>query len=455
MKEYFRGLWNKRKTKSADGSPTKPREASLLREKYFREIRELRRRQAEERHKQHRKFHEEFARLHGGHRRIHHPEEFRRLHRSLRFLRPLALILNLAILYILFRWVGIRAIGIVFAFLIVAKEVAQLVFFGRLEKRVFQPVSRLKTGFAEIARGNYHVSLEPGIEDEFLGELIHSFNNMAAKLSESQRINSEYEENRKTLVANISHDLKTPITSIQGYLEMILEGHVSEPEKLKRYLRTIYNNSTYMNKLIDDLFLFSKLDLAKMDLNYDILKIRPFMSDLMAEFEFELLDRHHEFTYRDQMKETPSVRIDGKRVQQAIRNIIGNAVKYGPADLRVDTDLYAEGNFVCLSIRDNGPGIPEEKLPYIFDRFYRIDPERSKDLMSTGLGLAIARELIEAQEGEVVASSPAEGGTCFTIKLPIAGNAVNSDQKTSEPAGAAAGRRDSAVNSDEENGDEV
>ncbi|KLU61655.1 sensor histidine kinase YycG [Peptococcaceae bacterium CEB3] len=455
VKAYFSGLRSKREAQSADSPLAKRKEAFLLREKYFREIRELRLRQQEERHRQQRKFHEEFAGLHGGHRKIHHPEEFRRLHRSLRFLRPLALILNLLILYVLFRWVGIRAIGIVFAFLIVLIQGAQLFFFWRLEKRVFEPVSQLKTGFAEIARGNYHVALESGIEGEFLGELIHSFNNMAARLSESQRINAEYEENRKTLVANISHDLKTPMTSIQGYLEMILEGSVTEPEKLKRYLRTIYNNSTYMNKLIDDLFLFSKLDLDKMDLNYDILKIRPFMSDLMAEFELELLDRHYEFTYRDRATGTPWVRIDGKRVQQAIRNIIGNAVKYGPTNLRVETDLYEEGNYVCLSIRDNGPGIPADKLPYIFDRFYRIDPERSKDLMSTGLGLAIARELVEAQDGEVVASNLAEGGTCFTIKLPVADITVSSDKKTSEPPGAAAGRQSIAVNSDEENGDEV
>jgi len=251
------------------------------------------------------------------------------------------------------------------------------------------------------------------------GELGFTYE-MADKLRESERINSEYEENRKTLIVNISHDLKTPMTSIQGYIEIILEGGITQPDKLQRYLQTIYNNSTYMNKLIDDLFLFSKLDMDKMDFNYESLQVRPFMEDLMTEFKFELEEKNYGFSYQDKMEKDCLISIDGKRVYQAIRNIIGNAVKYGPENnLQVTVELYEQGDFACLDIQDNGPGIPEDKLPYIFERFYRIDTERSKDFMSTGLGLAITKELVEAQGGKISVSSSGDVGTCFTVCLPV------------------------------------
>jgi signal transduction histidine kinase len=365
--------------------------------------------------------HEELHRLHHGFHQAHHlhHEEFRRLHRTMRFFSPVGIVFYLIVLYLLFHWGGFQVLGIIFALLFLAKEIVQIMIFRRLERGVFKPIEQLKEGFAEIAKGNYNITINPTVGNAF-GQLIYSFNEMADKLRESERINSEYEENRKTLIVNISHDLKTPMTSIQGYIEIILEGGITQPDKLQRYLQTIYNNSTYMNKLIDDLFLFSKLDMDKMDFNYESLQVRPFMEDLMTEFKFELEEKNYGFSYQDKMEKDCLISIDGKRVYQAIRNIIGNAVKYGPENnLQVTVELYEQGDFACLDIQDNGPGIPEDKLPYIFERFYRIDTERSKDFMSTGLGLAITKELVEAQGGKISVSSSGDVGTCFTVCLPV------------------------------------
>lgn len=349
----------------------------------------------------------------------HHFKEFHRLHRSFRFLRPLFLIFTIVIVYLLYRWAGLKAIGLTIAGLIVFKEMIQLFFLGRLEKRVLAPIEKLQNGFVEISKGNYDVSIDPCCQNEF-GQVIKSFNDMAGKLRESEKTNREYEENRKNLIANISHDLKTPITSIQGYLEMIMDNDLTEPDKINPCLKTIYNNTTYMNKLIDDLFLFSKLDIDKVDFNYEITNIRAFMSDLMDEFRFELEDIGADFVYKDKMDLDSLVSIDGKRLYQAIRNILSNAVKYGPeTDLKIGVELYRQEEAVCLSISDNGPGIASEKLPYIFERFYRIDNERCKDLTSTGLGLAIAKELIEAQGGQIKVDSSARTGSCFTICFPV------------------------------------
>jgi len=349
-------------------------------------------------------------------------EEFQRLHKSLGYLRPVFLLFNLAVLYALFRWIGIGTLGVIIALFVVLKGIIELLFLWRLEKRVFLPIDQLKTGFEEIARGNYRVTIDCKTDNEF-GRLIEAFNLMAARLQESEQKNAEYEANRKALIANISHDLKTPITSIQGYLEMLRDGKVNDPERREKYLSTIAGNVGHLNKLIDDLFLFSKLDLAKVEFKYEKVKVRAFMRDIMDEFGFELAEKRRQFFYQDRLERDYWLNIDGKRLYQALRNIIDNAVKYGPSEnLIVKVELTGQDSQVCLALRDNGPGIPPDKLPHVFDRFYRVDSERAKDLSSTGLGLAIARELIEAQGGRIEVTSIEGTGTCFIVCLPTAEN---------------------------------
>lgn len=261
------------------------------------------------------------------HQRYH--REFHRLHRSVRYFRPFALLFNLLILYLLFQLVGIKAIVVIIAVLIAAKEIVQVLFLLRLEKRVFKPVEDLRNGVEEISRGNYDVKLECHVGNE-IGLLVASFNEMARKLRESEKLKSEYEENRKALIANISHDLKTPITSIQGYIEAILEGSDLPPENKDKYLQIVYRNIVYVNKLIDDLFLFTRLDMQKLDFQFEKTLIRAFMRDLTEEFRIELEERQVRFIYSDRMDQDLPVSMDRKRMYQAIRNIIGNALKYGP-----------------------------------------------------------------------------------------------------------------------------
>lgn len=357
--------------------------------------------------------HQEFERKH---------REFRQYHRSLRFFRPISIVFNLIILYLLFRWVGIRSISLFFAVFIIIKEVLQFTFLHRLEKRVFKPIDRLKNGVEEIAKGNYNVKVESdGTCDlGFIGLLVDSFNEMAQKLQASEKMKSEYEEDRKTLIANISHDLKTPIASVQGYIEALLDEVVISPEKVNKYLKTIYQNTVYIDKLIDDLFLFSKLDLQKLDFRFESVQISAFMDDLMEEFKFELEEKHFNFHYTNKLEGDFPISIDRKRLNQAFRNIIGNAVKYGSnQDLTIKVDMERQDDFIGINIADNGPGIPNDKLPNIFNRFYRIDNERTKDLMSTGLGLAIAKELVQAHGGSITVSSIEQEGTCFSVRLPV------------------------------------
>jgi Signal transduction histidine kinase len=369
-------------------------------------------------HKMHDKNHEHLYEIHKIHQK--HKNEFNLCHKYLIWLRPAAFLINIFIIYLIFKVVGIKAITIFFAAIFTAKEIAHLYIYWRLEKRIMKPIESLKTGVEQIAKGNYEVRIEKEVYNE-IGILIDEFNEMAERLQQGEKLKKEYEENRKTLIANISHDLKTPITSINGYVEAILDGVADSPDKINSYLKTIHNNTDYINRLIDDLFLFSKLDMQKVDFKFEKVKIKPFMNDLMEEFTFVLGEKNINFSFIDRIEREIEVNIDGKRIYQTIRNIIGNAVKYGHEEnLAISIELKDQKDYIKINIRDNGPGIAEDKLPYVFDRFYRIDIERTKDLMSTGLGLAIAKEMVEAHGGRISVWSSLSEGSTFIVELPIA-----------------------------------
>lgn len=331
--------------------------------------------------------------------------------------RPAAFFINIAIIFLIIKWVGMGSLSMLFAVLVIIKEIGQYWLLLGLERRIMKPIATLKGGVGAVAKGDYSIRIERNVNNE-IGVLIDEFNIMAEKLEQAEKMKSEYEENRKALIANISHDLKTPITSISGYIEAILDGVVTEPDKINKYLKTIQNNVFYVNNLIDDLFLFSRLDMEKLDFNFEKVGIKAFIADVMEEFTFVLVEEGINCSCEDYLESDVVVNIDRKRMYQVVRNIIGNAIKYGHENLHIRVELESWHDYVKINIIDNGPGIPEDKLPLVFGRFYRIDCERTKDLMSTGLGLAIAKELVEAHSGKIEVSSVLGEGSCFSIILP-------------------------------------
>ncbi|NOW06350.1 signal transduction histidine kinase [Clostridium beijerinckii] len=358
------------------------------------------------------------------HQKIHHNShhkqfnEFNRIHRYLRWMRPTGILISMLLVFSIFKFVDVKAITIFFAIIFIIHQSSHIYITLRMEKRIMKPIEKLKDGVEQIARGNYDVKIDNDVYNE-IGILIYDFNKMAKTLKKSEEMKIEYEENRKALIANISHDLKTPITSINGYIEALVDGVVTSPDKVNNYLNIIHNNTTYINNLIDDLFLFSKLDMQKLDFNFEIVKFKAFMSDLMEEFDFVLKEKDIEFKFEDRLSEEVEINIDGKRIYQVIRNVIGNAIKYGrQKDSIIKVELSNNNEWIKIEIKDNGAGIPEDKLSNIFNRFYRIDTERTKDFMSTGLGLAIAKEMVEAHGGKIYASSIMGKGSTFTIELP-------------------------------------
>lgn len=371
-----------------------------------------------QRRKLHEKYHMEVRKLYNKN------NDFKNYYRHIKFAKPFGIVFQLLILYAVFYFWGIKKISIFVAVIIIVIGIINFLFLFSLEKRILDPISLLTAAVEKIAKGNYNISIE---QDQYytqeISTLVDSFNNMTKQLYNGEKLKAEYENNRKALIANISHDLKTPITSIHAYTEMLLDTKDLPIETAKKYYTIIYNNTDYLNKLIDDLFLFSKLDVQKLDLNFENIKLKAFMEDLMEEFKLELEDKHIKFYYEDCLKNDCYIELDGKRICQIIRNIIGNAVKYGDnPNLIIKVKLFSEENSACIEITNNGPIIPEDKLPHIFERFYRVDCARTKNLMSTGLGLAIAKELVEAHNGKISVSSNEKQGTCFKIMLPINNN---------------------------------
>ncbi len=349
--------------------------------------------------------------------------EFEQYRRRFRYTRPISIILVLALWFLLFWYggvsTGIGIVAFVFALIMTAGSIFQILFLMGIEKRIFKPIEELKKGVGEIAKGNYEVAVAYDGHHE-IGSLIRDFNQMAQKLAEAEKIKNEYEENRKVLIANISHDLKTPMTSILGYIEAIHDTKDLDMDKHEKYLKIISSNIRYMNRLIDDLFLFSKLDMQKLAIEPAITDMRPFMRDLMEEFRLELEEKGIELSYEDALNRGRKVKIDPKRFHQVMRNLIENAVKYGPEKgLVIQARLYTDEGSMLIDLRDNGPGIPAEHLKHVFERFFRLDAERTKYIASTGLGLAIAKELVEIQDGTIRVTSKMGEGTCFTISLPV------------------------------------
>ena len=254
---------------------------------------------------------------------------------------------------------------------------------------------------------------------------------MRVRLQESIELQKQYEENRKELLTSISHDLRTPLTAIQGYVDGILEGVANSPEKTERYMRTISAKTADMSHLIDELFLYSKLDLGRIPFQLERVPLRDFVMDWAEELEFEL-DKQGA-TLRSELDAPPQwiLSIDRDKFKRVLVNIIQNSIKYGDkSETLISLRADVQGGTAVIEIEDNGPGIPAASLPHIFDRFYRSEPSRNTGTGGSGLGLAIAKQIMEGHGGSIAASSQQGHGTCIRLTLPVAAAGQEEEEPT-------------------------
>ncbi|WP_408010431.1 sensor histidine kinase [Pseudalkalibacillus sp. A8] len=287
-----------------------------------------------------------------------------------------------------------------------------------VSRSIIKPVNELIEASNRISEGDLDFEIVNKKKDE-LGELSRTFDHMREKLKESIRLQLKYEENRKELVANISHDLKTPMTSIKGYIEGIQEGVANTPEKMDRYLKTIYSKANDMDHLIDELSYYSKLDLNRLPYDLVELDIRLFLLDLKEELAFDLEQDGVDLSFQADDDQPYHVLADREKIKRVVTNIIHNSLKYmDKPDKFITIRLEEKQTQVMVQIIDNGSGIADNALPFIFDRFYRAEPSRNTRSGGSGLGLAIVKRIIEDHNGEIWAESKVGEGTRIRFTLP-------------------------------------
>ena len=284
-------------------------------------------------------------------------------------------------------------------------------------RSVAAPLVKLRKATQNIKEGNLDFVLEVDGTDEF-AELCRDFEEMRRRLKESAEEKVLLDKENKELISNISHDLKTPITAVKGYVEGIMDGVADTPEKMDRYVRTIYNKTNEMDHLINELTFYSKIDTNRIPYTFSKLNVDDYFSDCAEEVGLELETRGIQLYYANYVEKDVLVIADGEQIRRVIHNIISNAIKYmdkpkGVIQIRVK-DV---GDYIQVEIEDNGKGIASKDLTYIFDRFYRTDVSRNSSKGGSGIGLSIVRKILEDHGGKVWATSREGIGTIMYFVL--------------------------------------
>lgn len=284
-------------------------------------------------------------------------------------------------------------------------------------RSVAAPLVKLRKATQNIKEGNLDFVLEVDGTDEF-AELCRDFEEMRRRLKESAEEKVLLDKENKELISNISHDLKTPITAVKGYVEGIMDGVADTPEKMDRYVRTIYNKTNEMDHLINELTFYSKIDTNRIPYTFSKLNVDDYFSDCAEEVGLELETRGIQLYYANYVEKDVLVIADGEQIRRVIHNIISNAIKYmdkpkGVIQIRVK-DV---GDFIQVEMEDNGKGIASKDLTYIFDRFYRTDVSRNSSKGGSGIGLSIVRKILEDHGGKVWATSREGIGTIMYFVL--------------------------------------
>nr|WP_195456347.1 HAMP domain-containing sensor histidine kinase [Ruminococcus sp. 1001713B170207_170306_F5] len=279
------------------------------------------------------------------------------------------------------------------------------------------PLVKLRKATRNIKEGNLDFVLEVEGNDEF-SQLCQDFEEMRKRLKESTEEKILMDKENKELISNISHDLKTPITAVKGYVEGIMDGVADTPEKMDRYVRTIYNKTNEMDHLINELTFYSKIDTNRIPYTFSKLNVGDYFSDCAEELGLEMETRGIELVYANYVEKDVQVIADGEQIRRVIHNIVSNAIKYmekprGIIQIRVK-DV---GDFIQVEIEDNGKGIAAKDLPYIFDRFYRTDVSRNSSKGGSGIGLSIVKKIMEDHGGKVWATSRLGIGTIMYFVL--------------------------------------
>ncbi len=285
-----------------------------------------------------------------------------------------------------------------------------------LAANMTRSLSLLQRAAQRIATGDFSTRVRLTEVDE-LFDVADAFNMMADELEQSFSRQKALEQSRRDLVAAVSHDLRTPLTSIRAMVEALADGVVTDPATVQRYYRTIYTQADNLSGLINDLFELSQLDTEQLHLQLEPVSLNDLLSDVLESMQAQA--RAKEISLQGIFcEDLPIIKAELAKVQRVLYNLVQNAIRHTPArgSIYLETKVVAEG--VQVEVSDTGEGILPEDLPHIFDQFFRGEKSRSRETGGAGLGLAIAKGIIEAHSGRIWVESQVGQGTRFSFILP-------------------------------------
>lgn len=289
------------------------------------------------------------------------------------------------------------------------------IFTGNLVKHIMEPLDELAAGAKRIKENDLTEDINYSGDIEF-ENVCDTFNKMQKHILREQEKNRKYEKARTDMIAGISHDLRTPLTAIRGTIKGLMDGIASTPEKQDRFLETAYRRTGEMDLLLNQLFYLSKIETGNMPITLRKIEISSFIKNYVQAKQ-GLVENEKEELIEETKEITAEVAVDPEQLQRIFDNLLENSRKYGEkVPLKMKIGLRKTPGGILIRFSDNGVGVPENKLPYVFDEFYRVDESRNKK-EGNGLGLYIVKYLIEAMGGTVWAEN--EDGFVVSMELPL------------------------------------
>lgn len=290
------------------------------------------------------------------------------------------------------------------------------VTFLLLQEKSMRYISRISDAMQSISEGDLNITVDIEGDDEF-SVMAASLNKMVEDLRGLMDKEREAERTKNELITNIAHDLRTPLTSIIGYLELLSGETKLDPEVQKKYIGIAYVKTKRLEKLIEDLFGFTKLNYGKISMHVAKVDVVKLLSQLLEEFYPSFVDKNLSYELQSNAP-AQMISADGNLLARLFDNLINNAIKYGADGKRILVKVHGSEELVTIQVINYGYVIPEEELPLIFNKFYRVEQSRSTNTGGTGLGLAIAKNIVDMHGGTIHVTSDLSG-TVFTIKLQV------------------------------------
>ena len=280
-----------------------------------------------------------------------------------------------------------------------------LIFSNYYIKAILKPVTEITEKAKRIAGGTYGIQIRTKYDDE-IGELVDTINEMSVKINQNEKMQTEF-------ISSLSHELRTPLTAITGWSETLIDNESLDSET-RRGMKIILRESKRMTEMVVELLDFTSIQDERMTLNMELTDLRGEFEDTVYMYGSRLTQDGIRLVYLDNDEQIPEITCDPKRLRQVFLNILDNAAKHGGEGKRIEAAMHFQDNFVVATIRDFGPGIPEDEIPLVKKKFYK----GSSKARGTGIGLAVCDEIVQMHGGEMTLSNAEGGGTMVTIKLP-------------------------------------